>query len=71
MPPFLQPIGADCLLLVVLTHIAEALHWFPSMRWGEPNSVTHYVDLFSAALGVSALVVAIGLRVVRARSSPP
>jgi hypothetical protein len=38
------------LLVVVLTHVAEALHLFPAMGWGEPDSAGHYVDLASAVL---------------------
>src|SRR6266567_7914058 len=30
----LQLLGAGCLVLVVLTHICEALHLFPWMHWG-------------------------------------
>jgi hypothetical protein len=40
---------------VVLTHVAEALHLFPAMRWGEPDSIGHYLDLSSAVLGVTLL----------------
>jgi hypothetical protein len=49
----LQLIGAGCLLVVVLTHICEAFHLLPWMRWGEPNSVGHYVDLSGAVLGIT------------------
>ncbi len=31
---FLQLLGAGCLIVVVLTHIFEALHVFPIMQWG-------------------------------------
>ena len=31
---FLQPLGAGCLVMVVLTHLCEALHLFPWMLWG-------------------------------------
>ena len=44
----LQLIGAGCLVVVVLTHVAEALHLFPSMGWGAEHSIGHYVDLVSA-----------------------
>ena len=47
---FLQLIGAGCLIVVVLTHIAEALRLFPSMQWGRPHSLGHYVDFGSAVL---------------------
>lgn len=43
--------GALCFGVVVLTHIAEALHVFPAMGWGEPHSIGHYIDLSSAVAG--------------------
>jgi hypothetical protein len=51
----LQLLGAGCLIVVVLIHVAEALHLFPSMGWGEPDSVGHYTDLASAAVGITLL----------------
>ena len=54
VPLLLQVLGAGCLLVVVLTHVAEALHLMPAMRWGEPTSAGHYLDLVSAVLGVGA-----------------
>jgi hypothetical protein len=50
-------LGSGCLVLVVLTHVAEALGLFPAMRWGAPDSVGHYLDLASAVLGVTLLPV--------------
>jgi hypothetical protein len=50
---FLQVFGAVCLVLVVLTHICEALRLFPVMRWGEEASAGHYLDLASAVLGLT------------------
>ena len=50
---FLQLLGAGCLVVVVLAHIAEALHLFPWMHWGEEHSVGHYIDLGSAVLGLT------------------
>ena len=44
--------GSVCLLIVVLTHVAEAWHVLPGMGWGLPNSPGHYLDLFSAISGV-------------------
>jgi hypothetical protein len=46
----LQLLGAACLLLVVLTHVAEGAHLFPWMNWGREHSVGHYLDLGSAVL---------------------
>jgi len=50
-PLLLQLFGAACLLMVVFAHIFEALHLFPWMRWGNEQSVGHYLDLGSALLG--------------------
>ncbi len=44
---FLQLFGAACLVVVILTHVCEALHLFPSMRWGLEHSMGHYLDLGS------------------------
>jgi hypothetical protein len=49
-----------CLVIVVLTHVAERLHVFPSMGWGLPDSPGHYLDLVSAVLGSMLLVAGIG-----------
>src|ERR1700719_3780781 len=45
--------GASRLVLVILTHICEAFHWFPWMHWGLEHSVGHYLDLSSAVLGIT------------------
>src|SRR5216684_3774142 len=50
---FLQLIGAGCLVLVVLTHVCEALHLFPWMQWGLEHSIGHYLDMWSAVLGLT------------------
>jgi hypothetical protein len=50
---FLQLLGAGCLMVVVLTHVSEALHLFPWMQWGLSQSVGHYVDFWSAVLGLT------------------
>jgi hypothetical protein len=47
----LQMLGAGCLVLVVFTHIAEALRILPWMHWGREDSAGHYLDLASAILG--------------------
>jgi hypothetical protein len=49
----LQLLGAGCLMVVVLAHVAEALHLFPRMQWGLPESAGHYLDLASAVLGLT------------------
>jgi len=50
---FLQLLGAGCLVIVVLTHLSEALHLFPWMNWGRPHSIGHYLDFWSALLGLT------------------
>jgi hypothetical protein len=50
-------VGLACLLMVVLTHIAEAFHVFPAMGWGLPNSIGHYLNLVSAILGAALLLL--------------
>jgi hypothetical protein len=49
----LQILGAGCLVLVVLTHVCEALHLLPWMQWGLEQSVGHYLDFWSAVLGLT------------------
>ena len=49
----LQLLGAGCLVMVVLTHVCEALHLFPWMHWGLEQSVGHYFDFWSAVLGLT------------------
>ena len=56
--------GGACLVLMVLTHIAERFHILPGMGWGLPNSPGHYLDLFSAISGVALLLVACLLRLL-------
>jgi hypothetical protein len=50
-------LGSAGLIVVVLTHVAEALHIFPSMGWGLPDSAGHYLDLVSAFLGCALLAL--------------
>jgi len=50
----LQLLGAGCLVVVVLAHICEALHLFPSMEWGLELSPGHYLDFGSAVLGLTS-----------------
>jgi hypothetical protein len=54
---FLQLFGALCLTAAVLTHVCEALGLFPSTRWGRERSAGHYVDLWSAGIGVSLFFI--------------
>jgi hypothetical protein len=49
----LQLLGAGFLVVVVLSHICEALHLFPWMQWGVEHSAGHYLDFWSAVLGLT------------------
>jgi hypothetical protein len=49
----LQLLGAACLVVVVLTHVLEALHLLPWMHWGLEHSAGHYLDLGSLVLGLT------------------
>jgi hypothetical protein len=55
--------GLACLAMVVLTHIAEKLHVLPNMGWGLPDSPGHYLDLVSAILGCTLLLIGLVLGV--------
>jgi hypothetical protein len=52
-----QLFGLIFLVIVVLTHIAEKHQVFPGMGWGLPNSIGHYLDLVSAILGGTLLLL--------------
>jgi hypothetical protein len=49
----LQLFGAGCLVVVVLTHVSEALHLFTWMNWGLEHSAGHYLDFCCAVLGLT------------------
>ena len=51
-------LGAGSLLVMVLTHVAEGLHLFPTMGWGQRHSPGHYLDLVSVYAGIAFLVAA-------------
>ena len=53
----IQVVGAGRLLVVVAAHVSEALQLFPWMQWELPHSPGHYVDLWSAALGLTLFPV--------------
>jgi hypothetical protein len=50
---FLQLLGAVCLLVVALTHVFEAFRLFGWMHWGLKQSAGHYLDFWSAILGLT------------------
>lgn len=49
----LQLIGSAGLMMVVLTHFAEAFDLISWMRWGLEDSAGHYLDLGGAVLGLT------------------
>jgi hypothetical protein len=63
----LQLVGSTSLVIVVLTHVCEALHLFPWMHWGAEHSAGHYLDLSSAVLGLSLFPAGYLIRVVTKR----
>jgi len=64
---FLQLTGTGSLAVVALSHIAEALHLFPSMHWGLEHSAGHYVDLWSAILGLTLFPIGYLLQALQKR----
>lgn len=65
--PLLQSIGAGAIVVVVLTHVFEALHVFEFMGWGQENSAGHYVDLCSAVLAATLFPVGYLFHALRMR----
>lgn len=57
-------IGAACLVIVGLTHVAEAFQLLPWMGWGLEHSVGHYIDLWGAIIGVALFPVGYLLSVI-------
>ena len=53
MCSFLQLLGSGCLVVVILTHISEALRLFSWMHWGQEHSIGHYLDFWCAVLGLT------------------
>ena len=53
----LQLLGAGFLVIVVLTHVCEALGLFQWMHWGLQGSVGHYLDFWSCVLALTLFPV--------------
>jgi hypothetical protein len=64
---FLQLLGAAGLLLVVLTHVAEAARLFPAMGWGRPHTVGHFADLGGAVIGLTLFPLGYLIQALRGR----
>jgi len=65
----LQLIGAGGLVVVVLTHFAEAFQFLPWMGWGTERTVGHYLDLTGAVLGLALFPVGYLIQAMKARPS--
>ena len=63
---FVQLLGSICLVVVVLTHVAEAYHLLPGMGWGLPNTPGHLLDLVSAIAGL--ILLPLGFVLARLRN---
>ena len=64
---FFQLLGAGCLVLVVLTHVCEALGLFFWMHWGLEHSAGHYLDFWSAVVGLTLFPIGYLLDALRKR----
>jgi hypothetical protein len=62
-------LGVGCLVIVLLTHIAERYRLLPSMGWGLPNSPGHYLDLISAVVGCISFLAAFALWIAARRKT--
>ena len=47
----MQLVGASFLLVMIFAHVSEAFGFIPSLGWGQPNTLGHYIDLISAIAG--------------------
>ncbi len=53
--PALQALGLACFGVMALTHVFAAFAVFPTLGWGQPRSVGHYIDLFAALSGIALM----------------
>jgi len=58
----LQGLGLVCFGVMALTHAFEAFAIFPTLGWGQPRSVGHYIDLIAALSGIALLVAGVAFR---------
>ena len=52
-----QLVGAAFLLVVIFAHVSEAVGFIPSLGWGRPHTLGHYIDLVSAIAGAILLLI--------------
>jgi hypothetical protein len=65
-----QLVGASFLLVVIFAHVCEYSGFIPSLGWGRPGTVGHYIDLGSALAGSILLVFGyFGRWIIRRRIS--
>ena len=65
-----QLVGAAFLLVVIFAHASEAFGFIPSLGWGRPNTLGHYIDLVSAIAGAILLPIGyLGRRYARRMNS--
>jgi hypothetical protein len=60
----LQALGIGCFAVMALTHVFEAFSILPSLGWGRPHSVGHFIDLVAALLGVTLVTTGFLLRYI-------
>jgi|SRR5580704_18141869 hypothetical protein len=65
----LQALGLSCFGVMALTHVFEAFAIFPTLGWGQPRSVGHYIDLIAALSGVALTVAGFAFRQRQVRVS--
>lgn len=66
-PRLLLGAGCACLIVVVLTHVAERFVILARMGWGLPDSPGHYLDLLSAISGIALLLAAAIVRLLHSK----
>jgi hypothetical protein len=62
-------LGIGCFAIMAWTHVFEAFSVLPSLGWGRPHGVGHFIDLVAALLGVTLVTTSIVLRYVRQNRS--
>lgn len=63
----MQLVGATAIVIVVLTHLCEALGVFPAMHWSLGHSAGHYLDLACAVLGFTLFPIAYFLHAISSK----
>ena len=58
-------VGAGCFVVVALTHVFETFGLFPTLGWGQPRTVGHYIDLAAAIVGLTLVLASVLIRYVR------